>query len=483
MFNLTNPLFFQQTKKEEQDIFEFIKKNFGYITTYPFADWHKELLTWFSNPTHTKVVIAPRGSAKSSTTQLGISYLANTNKQNFILYVSATQDQVNEHIKAVADLLEQLGLEPLVGENGNKKGWRANLVRTGNFSLMGISLEKATRGIKLGILRPTLIILDDCDETNDSDKTTKNKIELITKKILPMGSQNTKVLFIQNLISKSGIASKLIDKAEFLTDREITVVKAIEDLVTEEYQENGQVKHKIVSGRATWEGQSIEVCEKYINQRGLKAFLAESQHEFTSDYGLFFDTSKLKFTQPEQEIFRYVRSFDLAATQGGGDYTVATLLGQTKDGSIIVLDSIRVQLESSGVDNLIHLLYASEKDLPNYQIAIPQDPGAAGKMIAEQYKKSLGATIVPQTGSKAVRAKEWARMMNSGAVYISPIEREPVIKSWLYQNNCQESWISEFIEEHKFFSPTGDHLTDDIVDSCSAGIYVLLQPKRVYLSA
>jgi hypothetical protein len=46
--------------------------------------------------------------------------------------------------------------------------------------------------------------------------------------------------------------------------------------------------YRILDGEATWTGQGIDLCERQINRWGLRAFLAEAQHERTPPEGQAF---------------------------------------------------------------------------------------------------------------------------------------------------------------------------------------------------
>lgn len=159
------------------------------------------------------------------------------------------------------------------------------------LTIDALGLDTGTRGAKIENQRPDFIIFDDVDEKFDTPKTTQKKIETITTSILPAGSSNCAVMFIQNLIHENSIASQLADgRAEFLMDRIVSGAFAAVDGLTYEQQFNELLNrnlYKITSGVATWEGQSIEICQSQINEWGLTAFLQEAQHEVTLTGGIW----------------------------------------------------------------------------------------------------------------------------------------------------------------------------------------------------
>jgi phage terminase large subunit-like protein len=57
-------------------------------------------------------------------------------------------------------------------------------------------------------------------------------------------------------------------------------------LVVEQRKDaDGMTKYQITSGKATWAGQSIQICQSQITTWGLTAFLQEAQHEVTEAPG------------------------------------------------------------------------------------------------------------------------------------------------------------------------------------------------------
>lgn len=276
---------------------EWLTAEFPSYVKAPFAERHVNLWEWLDALTpgtrpRSKVDIWPRGGAKSTTTELGCAWVGRQRKRRFGLYVSGTQDQADKHVQSIAALFESLGIERAVNEYGASKGWTRQMLRTANgFNVLSIGLDKGVRGVKLDELRPDLIILDDVDSRHDTPATIQKKLEIITENILPAGSPDCAVLFVQNRIHNKSIASILADgTAEFLLDRlPVTEEPAAHNLTYEmREREDGTPYYKVTGGASTWEGQSLDVIEAQINVWGLTAFLREAQHEVDEpDGGMF----------------------------------------------------------------------------------------------------------------------------------------------------------------------------------------------------
>jgi predicted phage terminase large subunit-like protein len=155
----------------------------------------------------------------------------------------------------------------------------------------------------------------------------------------------------------------------------------------------------------------------------------------------------------------HVRRWDMAATAGGGDWTVGVLMaGPDSDGRFYVVDVVRGQWEPSERDRIIR--QTSELDGKSVKVVGPQDPGAAGVQAAQAFVRLLSGfsvTTERETGDKVTRADPFAAQVNAGNVSL-----------------VRGDWVREFIEELRRF-PHGSH--DDQVDA-AAGAFSRLAERR-----
>ena len=281
---------------------DWLTQIFPQHCSHDFAPHHEKFWNWVWNIQDDKaskpfIAIWPRGGAKSTSAELACAALGARGARSYALYVSGTQDRADDHVGNVAASLESDALgrhypalsSRRVGKYGSSRGWRRNRVRTAaGFTVDAIGLDTAARGIKLEDRRPDLIILDDLDDALDSVGTTEKKINALTRTILPAMAETGTVLAIQNIVHADSIFSRLADgRAEFLIHREVSgPIPAIEDLLTGPRKSGG---YEIVSGNATWSGQSLTSCQRMIDEFGLTAFLIECQHDTNIRSGGLFD--------------------------------------------------------------------------------------------------------------------------------------------------------------------------------------------------
>lgn len=444
---------------------EFIQRFFPQIATFPLAPRHHRLWQWFEglepgSSSQARIEIWPRGGAKSTSAELGVAYVGYHRSRNYCLYVSNTQEQADKHVATIAELFLQIGIDRSINKYGSSKGWKRNEIRTSNgFNVTALGLDSAARGIKLDNFRPDLIILDDIDSEDDTPKATKKKIRSIASKILPAGSVDVAVLGIQNLIIENGVFGQLVNKkADYLTNAIVAPIeKAVEGLRVEvETDTNGRSRYRIVEGRATWEGQDLKTCQHQIDTWGLLTFKRESQHEVKDASGTFFDTTRIQTVEflPHGK-YEYCRAWDLAATEGGGDFTAGVLLARNLDtGRIYIVDVFHAQKSTDGVRKAI--LSAARSDTARFgrvKIRIPQDPGQAGVEQKVNYEKLLAdfrswLRIKTVIRAKAKRAENAAEQVNLGNVSM-----------------VRGEWNTEFIDELGDFREDESHNFDDQVDA------------------
>lgn len=187
-----------------------------------------------------------------------------------------------------------------------------------------------------------------------------------------------------------------------------------------------------------------------------RVFSSMFQGRPSAEEGEFFLVNKMAKLSPEethtrrQECTVFVRGWDNAATEKGGDYSVGVLLGMSPDGRVTIFDGVREQVESAGRDEL--QLQTARRDGTDTIITFPEDPGAAGKTAVFHAQQLLrGFTVVPRStsGSKETRARSFASAVNSGMVDFGAMSDE---------------FYREAKKELRNF-PLSDH--DDIVDACA----------------
>lgn len=152
------------------------------------------------------------------------------------------------------------------------------------------------------------------------------------------------------------------------------------------------------------------------------------------------------------EIKMAVRGWDLAATaEGEGkssnpDWTASALVARDEVGGFTVLNVTRFRGSPGQVEQ--ELAQVARHDGPAVEIALPQDPGQAGKAQARHLCRLLAGYRVkarPVSGSKVTRAAAFSAQVEAGNVRLA-----------------RGAWNEAFLSELEAF-PAGRH--DDQLDA------------------
>ncbi|MFO0796368.1 MAG: phage terminase large subunit [Gemmataceae bacterium] len=167
---------------------------------------------------------------------------------------------------------------------------------------------------------------------------------------------------------------------------------------------------------------------------------------------------------PPASWAKQVRAWDLAATEpkdgSDPDYVVGVLMGKAADGKLWVLGVERGRLSPLKVKDLIRA--TADRDGADVGVVIEQEPGASGKIVAEDFRKLLaGRNVVidrpdKRTGDKVTRAHGYSAACERGEVWVAP-----------------GGWVRPFVAEHVQF-PFGTH--DDQVDAAATAYRLLHRP-------
>lgn len=197
-------------------------------------------------------------------------------------------------------------------------------------------------------------------------------------------------------------------------------------------------------------------------EAGAAGTAAQLQQQPTAREGLMFRRHWFegRFVAEAPAGTRWVRHWDLAATAGGdGAQTAGVKLGRSFDGRYYVGHVVATREGGAEVRRLIKMV--AEQDGKDVEISLPQDPGQAGKVQAQDLVAMLAgwnASAKPESGSKETRAQPFASQCEAGNVYLC--------------NGADAGWCDAYIDQLCEF-PAGK--LKDMVDASSGafGRFVL----------
>jgi predicted phage terminase large subunit-like protein len=178
--------------------------------------------------------------------------------------------------------------------------------------------------------------------------------------------------------------------------------------------------------------------------------------------GLYFRREWVKVIDAEPAGLEVVRYWDLAATEktadNDPDWTVGIKLGfDRRSKRCVVLHAVRMRAGPHKVEQAI--LNTAAADGRGAHIALPQDPGQAGKSQAQSLVAMLSgyqATARSERGDKVVRFSPFSAQCEAGNV-----------------DFLRGSWNSDVFDALEAF-PEASH--DDDADACSGAYAHFVQP-------
>ncbi len=182
------------------------------------------------------------------------------------------------------------------------------------------------------------------------------------------------------------------------------------------------------AGDALWpEWEDHDALTRKRELLGERAWSALFQQNPLPSGGRLFSIDRIAVVPSAGDAEATVRAWDLAATGSTGrndpDWTVGVKLSRDRTGQYLILDAARIRGTPRQVEELI--LATAQRDGIKVVIAIPEDPGQAGKsQIAYLTRQLAGFCVISsrETGSKATRAMPLASQVEAGNVSIIPAE-------------------------------------------------------------
>jgi predicted phage terminase large subunit-like protein len=175
-------------------------------------------------------------------------------------------------------------------------------------------------------------------------------------------------------------------------------------------------------GTALWpEWEDHNALTRKRELIGERAWSALFQQMPLPSGGRLFSVERIAVVPPERDVEATVRAWDLAATGDTGrndpDWTVGVKLSREKTGRYLILDVARIRGTPHQVEELI--VNTAQTDGTKVIVAIPEDPGQAGKSQMSYLTRQLAGFHVissRETGSKATRAMPLASQVEAGNV-------------------------------------------------------------------
>lgn len=249
---------------------------------------------------------------------------------------------------------------------------------------------------------------------------------------IPIEAINVKAIaepsFEERQEMEGQVASDLADELNGLPEdeREARLQAAVQEMMEEWTDFLGRHSGEALNGQ--FDQGFYDERRATVDSYGWNALY---QGDPTAREGGMFPIDKWGYYTPTQlpDIVKKVRVWDLAASEGRGDYTVGTLMGRGSDGNFYVLDRERGRWATDVVET--HVMDTAKRDGFETPILIEQERAGAGKTVLEAYQRKLVGHNVSDAkaeGSKQSRATPYSNEQRKGNIYL-PADK-PWLKEW-----------------------------------------------------
>lgn len=212
----------------------------------------------------------------------------------------------------------------------------------------------------------------------------------------------------------------------------------------------------------------------YALKHSLSAFTFSCivQQEPTSPTGGMFPPTCWQWFDPSDRprMVATRRVWDLAASEGSGDWTVGGLVGKDADDNVYILDLERFRKAPNDVLEAVKVCAAT--DGVATPIMVEGSRNGDGKAVVAFYAKELRKYMVEPAnadGSKETRAKPYSVMQQKGRVFLPR-----------NADGSKPAWVEGFIDEHRKMMGDGRKgRHDDQIDVCAHAINAMLDAQMV----
>lgn len=278
------------------------------------------------------------------------------------------------------------------------------------------------------------IIVDDPHKADEarSDTVRKNVIDWFQNTLESRKNDpaRTPIILIMQRLHESDLAGFLLAGGNGETWEHI-VLPAISD-----------------AGEALWPAKHGIEQLRVMEKASPYVFAGQYQQRPAPPAGGEFKPDQMATVEAIPAGTRLVRAWDLAGTDGDGDWTAGGMLGKMPDGRYVIADMARFREGPEVVEATVKA--TAQRDGKAVTVAMPQDPGQAGKAQARAYARLLAGYQVsakPVSGDKVTRARPFAAQVNIGNVVL-----------------LAGAWHKTLIDEMRTF-PNGAN--DDQIDALS----------------
>jgi predicted phage terminase large subunit-like protein len=451
----------------------------------------REIVSMLSRPGREVLILSvPPQSGK--TTYCGMwlpTWYLGMNPDDLVIFVAYSGDYAGTWGRRVRDIIDFYGRDLFdVGLNRSEQAINAWKTDRGFGGMLSAGIDGGITG------NPGhFIIIDDVIKNMQeagSPTTKRHHIEEWDGSISARFQENTKVLITATRWSEDDLSGEVYQRSieegyEGIPVRMIKI-KAIAhpgDEVIGSMSDFEKEQWRDELGRKIGDHLRGQHSADFFRQKkaSISRYVWNSlyQADPSAREGSMFPPDNWGWYDPDEPLdwTHKLRMWDVAATEGAGDWTVGSLAARLVDGRIAVLDVQRKQLSSSGVMDLVKKTASQDTSL--VQIRMEQERAGAGKSTIGHYETEMvGYDFggVKAEGEKISRFMPYSDLQQRGHVLL-PRRKD----------GSSPAWVAPFVEEHRLQMPPVDGKArgpknDDQIDTMAYVILELhgVQPVEIF---
>ena len=277
----------------------------------------------------------PRGYAKTTDAILKIIHDLCYGLEHYVIVGSNTEPQAIQKVKDIrTELLDNVDLRAMYGEFFATKVQAATelVVARGDFraKIQAVSAKKEIRGVKFGAHRPTKILIDDFEHSQEveSEEIREKYFNIFSEVFSKIGNKDTNIEVVGTILHKRSLLSGILKRADYKSAKHPAILEWSEredlwqkwreiytDLDNPERREaSGEFyrknKREMLKGtKVLWEEhESYLDLQKEIVNEGRRAFWKEKMNDPMGDEEKIFDMEQARRFRDEGDAFRMLHN-------------------------------------------------------------------------------------------------------------------------------------------------------------------------------
>jgi len=432
-------------------------------------EFHQEIADAVQNEEQTFInIIAPRGSAKSMVVGIlkPLHHIFFDEGKKVVVLVSRTQGHAINLLQTIKDTLdygtEFRQLFGYWGQHSAKKWASTEIVLKDGSAIICKGMGQQLRGTNIGGQRPSLIILDDPEDENNTktSEAMEGNLRWALQSAIPsLDAQRGRMLVIGTPLHQRCLVLTLKDMKTWQSLHYSYLIEGEDGVTTSLWADMKSVKELLEEKAAL---EDIGRVSSFYKER-LCQVIGDEDQLFVEDYFKFYDgtvklTDKeayLEITELEGVELKESRPINIftgvdpaSSTSNSADYSVIFNVGVDKDDNRFCLPYFRKRVKPMDLANAIIKNYDKYKATKTRIESVGYQEMLRDYVRRERYIPGVEIKENPRS-SKSYRLESLQPLFASGRVYIHKDQRAFIDELLMYPRGKHDDLLDGFFYANK----------------------------------